>query len=365
MMTLAQKTLVFLGTAICLLGFPLVGIWLTDRPIGLYLRFPPVSGYVQHAPFNRVIFCIGLIVLLFVAGFVFYLLKPALSQKRDSPRAVFPWWGRAGLVLMLTSWIFAWNRFSWFSPLQAYTFFPLWLGFILSVNGVTCWLSGTCLVTRKPIRFLLLFPISSLFWWYFEWMNRFVQNWYYIGIENFTAEGYVLHATLCFATVLPAVQATSELLHVFLATESVVGPRVLLLTGKKAGWALTISMAFVLVVLPLAPDLLFPFVWISPLLFVTGMQLIRDKKTIFHPLVSRSWGPILIPGLAALICGFFWEMWNWKSLVHWEYSIPYVNCCHIFKMPLLGYLGYLPFGIECSMMTKIFSQIQSCPFASR
>jgi hypothetical protein len=50
---------------------------------------------------------------------------------------------------------------------------------------------------------------------------------------------------------------------------------------------------------------------------------------------------------AALICGFFWELWNFKSLAHWEYAVPFVQRFHVFEMPLLGYAGYLPFGLEC------------------
>ncbi len=31
---------------------------------------------------------------------------------------------------------------------------------------------------------------------------------------------------------------------------------------------------------------------------------------------------------------------------YWMYDIPYVNVIHIYaEMPLLGYLGYMPFGI--------------------
>ena len=51
--------------------------------------------------------------------------------------------------------------------------------------------------------------------------------------------------------------------------------------------------------------------------------------------------------MSGLICGYFWEMWNWKILAHWQYSIPYVSRYYIFAMPILGYLGYLPFGLEC------------------
>ena len=347
----AAKVLV---TVACLIGLPLAGAWLAGKPVGMYVQFPPITGYVQHAPLNRLVFYCGVLFGLAVISLIFFLLLPALSQRRDRQQRRFPLWGLGGVVLSVTSWIVAWNRFPWFADLQEYTFFPLWLGFILSVNGVTCWLSGSCLITRNPIRFLLLFPISSLFWWYFEWLNRFVQNWYYVGIENFTATGYVLHATVCFGTVLPAVQATSELLVFFLDKEKIRGSSIRLFYGKKNGWALLVFMACILIALSWFPDFLFPFVWISPCLFFTGLQMINNKKTIFYPLFYGQWGPIVIPALAALVCGFFWEMWNWKSYVHWEYSIPYVDCCHIFKMPLLGYLGYLPFGMECFLIEKIF-----------
>jgi len=40
-------------------------------------------------------------------------------------------------------------------------------------------------------------------------------------------------------------------------------------------------------------------------------------------------------------------MWNWKSLAHWEYSVPFVYRFPIFEMPILGYAGYLPFGLVC------------------
>ena len=57
--------------------------------------------------------------------------------------------------------------------------------------------------------------------------------------------------------------------------------------------------------------------------------------------------------LAGLVCGFFWEMWNYGSLAHWEYSVPLVHRFEIFQMPLLGYSGYLPFGLECLAVARL------------
>ena len=54
--------------------------------------------------------------------------------------------------------------------------------------------------------------------------------------------------------------------------------------------------------------------------------------------------------LAALVCGFFWEMWNYFSLARWTYSVPLVQRFQLFEMPLLGYAGYLPFGLVCAII---------------
>ena len=64
----------------------------------------------------------------------------------------------------------------------------------------------------RPRLLLALFPASAAFWWSFEYLNRFVQNWYYVGPQPLTPWQYVLHATVPFSTVLPAVLSTMELL---------------------------------------------------------------------------------------------------------------------------------------------------------
>jgi len=45
-------------------------------------------------------------------------------------------------------------------------------------------------------------------------------------------------------------------------------------------------------------------------------------------------------------------MWNFYSLPKWKYDVPFVNRFHIFEMPLLGYAGYLPFGLECAVAAE-------------
>ena len=95
------------------------------------------------------------------------------------------------------------------------------------------------------------------------------------------------------------------------------------------------------------PDYLFSLVWVAPLLLITSLQLIRDEPTIFNDAANGDWRTLWAAALAALICGCFWEMWNFYSLARWEYAVPFVQRFKLFEMPLLGYAGYLPFGLEC------------------
>jgi hypothetical protein len=129
-----------------------------------------------------------------------------------------------------------------------------------------------------------------------------------------------------------------------------MGPKIVL-PGGLLFWG-GFLMIFAVVFFPYP---LFWVMWIGPLAIFSG-QLIR--KGIWNPFTEMgegNWGPALLMALSALFNGFFWELWNWGSAHpaepvtnpnYWLYDIPYVNVIHIFaEMPLLGYLGYMPFGI--------------------
>jgi len=42
----------------------------------------------------------------------------------------------------------------------------------------------------------------------------------------------------------------------------------------------------------------------------------------------------------------------------WIYSIPYIDRFHLFEMPILGYSGYLPFGLECAVVSELLRNRQ-------
>lgn len=342
-----------------LVGLPLTGIMIRGVPLGPYLEFPPLTRYVQHAPFSWYGFIP--LVLLVIA----FLLPPIRLLVRSSGAAApfqrqsFPWWGYGGFMLAAVSWFLAWTRFEWFESLQVYTFFPLWLGYIVSINSLTYARTGHCLLINRRRFFMALFPLSSFFWWFFEYLNRFVQNWHYLGVEDFSTGTYILHASLCFSTVLPAVQSTVEYLASFSRLAAPLKNWRQVVVHKPAvwGWLLLALACPSLAGVSIFPDYLFPILWVAPFLVITGVQVICGEDTIFRDLPAGDWRAVWLPAMGALICGFFWEMWNFNSLAHWQYSVPFVQRFHIFEMPVLGYGGYLPFGLECMVVSRMLDRV--------
>lgn len=342
----------FLFLSLLLAGLPLLGVWLDGRPVEPYLQFPPVSTIAAHAPFSWAAFIlIAPLPILFFGLFLLWLRRPVLAAGADTLEAAwaFPWWGWLGAILLVASWGVAWSWFPWSADLRPYTFTPLWVGYILAANALAYRRTGHSLITDRPLYFLALFPLSALFWWYFEYLNRFVQNWHYLGVESFGPWNYFVTASLAFSTVLPAVSSTWNWLASLpgLGSERVGFMPLRLRYQHRLAWFVLAVAAAGLAGIGVWPQFLFPLLWLSPLLILTALQMLAGERTIFSAIRHGDWRPVFLPAIAAMVCGFFWEMWNYNSLAHWEYSIPFVDRFDIFEMPLLGYAGYLPFGLEC------------------
>jgi hypothetical protein len=340
----------FIAAALVLL-LPLAGAAAMGKPLATYLRFPPKIPDVQHVPFSLPVF-LGL-ALLILAATVPLLLRLISFRRKDGPRKPvipFPRWGWAGAGLGAVSWVLAWGRIPWMDGFQAHTFTPLWIAFILLVNAFTVRRTGRCLMLSRTRPFLLLFPVSAGFWWAFEYLNRFVGNWSYVGGVEFGAVEYFLFATLPFSTVLPAVLSTRELLLSYPRFDGAFRewrPLSPARPGAIGLAALLLSCAG-LFALGIVPDFTFPLLWVAPPTLLISLAALRGEPHALSGIASGDWRPAVSSVLAALLCGFFWETWNFGSYAKWVYAIPYVDALHVFEMPLLGYAGYLPFGVLCA-----------------
>ena len=346
--------IIFISLAM-IFGLPLLGVLLAGKPLGRYLEFPPRTSYVEHEPFSWSVFLtLTLLISLFVGPILvrILVLSPQKRFTADVSRftlSLLPWWGWLGIGWTGLWWAVAWTRVPWLMTLQEHTFTPLWLGYIVTVNACTFARIGRCMMFNRPRYFLSLFPLSAAFWWLFEYLNRFVQNWHYIGVGDLSSLEYVVQATIPFSTVLPAVLGTAELLTSYPAISAGLDrlKPIPVQYQRSVSWVLLLTSCLSLLGVGLWPNYLFPLIWVGPLLLVVSLQIVTGSTSILSPLEQGDWRGVWVAALSALICGFFWELWNWKSLAHWEYAVPFVHRFQLFEMPLLGYAGYLPFGLEC------------------
>ena len=318
----------------------------------------PEKLWNYRRPFN---WCWFLGMAAFTAGCLFPFLRRGIRACRRPPsadalpRGRFPWWGWAGLALMLAAWVVTWSRFAWFRPYQVLlSYFPVWTGYILTVNALCVWRKGTSPLTAHPFVYLLTFPASSLFWWFFEYLNRFVWNWYYLGIAELSAATYTLYATLCFASVLPAVYATAEFLGTFRFFDDRVYDGMAWRPDVRSPVSRAVLAALSLVGLTgivFFPDCAYPLLWISPLMVFVLVQVMLGERCLLDRLKAGAWGLVFRFAVAALVCGLCWETWNYYALAKWVYAVPWVHGWQIWEMPLIGFAGYLPFGVECAAVT--------------
>lgn len=271
----------------------------------------------------------------------------ALERSRPFLLRVPPY-AYLGALLNLLAWTSSWARIGpW-----PYTFFFLWLGFILLLDGLNVARAGTSPLRRSPGRFALLFVYSAPFWWVFEGLNVPVQNWHYRFDRPYSQLAYVAITSLDFSTVLPAVLEMAELLATFprlrprLAPPQ-LGPRL----PRLAALAL-VGLGALLLWLPFRfPARAYGLVWLCLIVLLDPLNQLARRKSALGHLLARDWRFFVVLPLAALGCGFFWELWNSRALPGWYYTVPWVDHApHLFAMPLPGYLGYLPFGVELFVM---------------
>jgi len=336
---------------------PWLGATWAGRKLPAFVLPPPLALPVGYPQFSW-----SAVALLIGAGLAFAApWFTACRSARTGPhrqltappgRRVWPVWGTFAVAWTLVWWVLAWTRFAWFAAAQRYTFFPLWLGFIVVVNAATERRGGACLLRRAPARWLGLFAASAVFWWLFEWLNRFVQNWHYLRVQTLSPLAYAAFATVCFSTVLPAVTAVREWLGTWPNWQArlAAGPRWPGLTSHASGFGLTALGLAGLFLTGVWPHVFYPALWAGPLLVAVGASVLAGRQGWWTAASRGDWRSAGSWAGAALLCGGAWEMWNAGSFAHWIYTVPYVDRWHVFAMPLLGYAGYLPFGLECAIV---------------
>jgi hypothetical protein len=340
---------------------PLVASWFAYPETHLppdFGVFPP--EYVADAPgFNLTVFCVIALAELLVL--ILYFAPGLFGFKKvpPAPRAktvALPIWFWIGLVVTLFFWWLMWSRITIFGDLVYYAFTPMWWGFIFALDGLVYrYSNGQSLFASKPKTFLITVIVSLVGWYLFEYFNYFaLGNWYYPNstMPELSHQTMVLIFLLAYTTVWPAIFQWYTLLNTCprLVSRFANGPK-LSLNGNL----LIVAGLLLLTLMVFWPYPLFWVLWIGPLLVFSGILIRANICSPFTAMAEGNWSPALLMALSAMLNGFFWEFWNYGSAHpaepvtnpnYWVYDIPYINVIHIFsEMPLLGYMGYMPFGI--------------------
>ncbi|MEW6764891.1 MAG: mechanosensitive ion channel protein MscS [Pseudomonadota bacterium] len=345
---------------------PLAASWFaypeTHLPPGFGV-FPPL--FVEQPPgFNLTIFIVLALIEAVLALFLIFPrwfgFKGAVPAPQPAP-ARLPFWFWIGVVMTGFFWWLMWARVTPFGDLVYYAFTPLWWGFILTLDGIVYRRSGGySLMASRPATFLVSVLVSVIGWFFFEYFDYFaLGNWYYPNstLPELSHTTVVILFLVAYTTVWPAIFEWYTLLNTFpkFVARYANGPK-LALPGNLLMWtglALVTAMVFF-------PYPLFWAMWVGVLAVFAGLLIRLGIPTPFTAMAQGNWGPMILMALSAMFNGFFWELWNWGSAHpaqpvtnpnYWVYDVPYVNVIHIFaEMPLLGYFGYLPFGLLAWVM---------------
>lgn len=221
-----------------------------------------------------------------------------------------------------------------------------WWGYIILVDALIARRTGSSLLRHRPKDFLLLAWVSVAFWLAFELVNLRLHNWHYVGVARDTLPRWA-GAFVAYATVLPGVHLTQELLR---SLGLKLGSRVKPIPPTRAWYPWFLAAVAIFIFLPMLwPRLFFPLVWGALVLLLEPLNHYHGAPSFMAAWERGDLSPLSRWLAAGLLCGLFWESWNWLAGARWAYTIPWLAEPKLFAMPLAGYLGFPPFALECAV----------------
>ena len=345
-----------------------------------FFAYPPLT-FMEKPGYNVYIFvfvaiCCAGISAIYVFPRLFGFRKVSLPVQPEKPHVGLPYWFWFGLLLWGTSLAmlaFKVKHPVWFVH---WSDIPLFWGFTLMLDG---WVykrnGGKSLVSVIPQELIGIGMASMSGWMIFEFLNFFVDdNWYYPWGNILDREEFLLYAFFVSSGLLPL---SFEWYLVFKSFPKFNvrfsdGIKIVLSTPVKY-ILLIVSLGFMFAS-GLYPDKLFFTLWVGPPVILAVVLDRIGIWTPFHPIGKGNWGPALLSCLTYFVTGLCLEGQNYLSASHagqtatftmdpayWQYSLPYVNVLHLFEMPLLGFWGYLPFGVYCWLWWIAFATLLNIP----
>ena len=209
----------------------------------------------------------------------------------------------------------------------------LWWIIILFADAANFRQNNKPLIFGNPKKFFgIILPVSVLYWLYFELANFYFPQWYYLGVfPSLSARSAM--AFLAFGTVIPIIIEIIKLLGGPIEMENYVNRQF----NFKLIHAFFFLIGIIFAATPFFSDnfLFNQGIWLAPFLILLPLLKLENFSARFS----------LTVGISGLISGFLWELLNFWAGGKWKYLILPDNF-RFFEMPLLGYLGFIPFAFS-------------------
>jgi hypothetical protein len=247
-------------------------------------------------------------------------------------------------------------------PFATWYYLFAWYGVLLAADGAHALLAGRAaggaegpgprfhLLGRRAYL-LTLMAWSAVLWLFYELLNFRLQNWYYV----FLPEPLPLRwagAVAAFATVLPAVMLSEALLNTLGVARTTRWRGFSIRDGTLE--RMRIAGAVMLVLVLILPGYFFPLVWGATALLVEPLVYRKaPERSLLHDLERGRPGRLLRLLLGGAAIGLLWEIFNAYARTKWIYTVPFFDELKLFEMPVLGFLGFPPFAVECWVLWQM------------
>jgi hypothetical protein len=237
-------------------------------------------------------------------------------------------------------------------PFVSWFYCFAWWSYILIADSLVYRIKGNSLLMSRTKEFFLLLPWSVAVWLFFELVNLALKNWYYINIPRNTAMRWIGYM-VAYSTVLPGIFETTELLE---SLGLYRGISVSAIPESRKWYIPFWIVGGAFLVLPITlPKYCFPLIWGSFIFLLEPINHRFGGKSLMRDWERGDPSKFLLLLTAGLACGLFWEFWNFWARSKWVYTVPFFDELKGFEMPFFGFLGFLPFAVECYAIYNFIS----------
>jgi hypothetical protein len=266
-------------------------------------------------------------------------------SKYENHETPMSWYGYVALASLIVCQYLMFRKvepvYTFFTPIQ-------WWNYIFLLDAILSARKKSSLIFSRSAEFGIMLVLSILCWLVFEGYNRLLENWYYINLSQAKWQRLIGYST-SFASIFPGIFLTAEVLESYgLLKDRERASRHLssgFLVGSFVG-----GLACLIFPIVFPSRYVFGLVWLGFFFLLDPINYWSGASSIYRDLENGIWQRFWLLLIGGGICGLLWEFWNYWANAKWIYTVPFTENLKYFEMPLLGFIGFAPFALECFAM---------------